>query len=78
MLSRLFIAVIMSVRQTSELQPTYNWVVLMAIPPTDIQILFTNYDIIAYFLNPVFCSEHFISIEHRILATFNINKKIQF
>jgi hypothetical protein len=34
----------------------------MAIPPTDIQILFTNYDIIAYFLNLTFCSEHFISI----------------
>ena len=48
----------------------------MAIPPTDIQILFTNYDIITYFLNLAFCSEHFISIKHRILATFNINKKI--
>jgi hypothetical protein len=35
----------------------------MAIPPTDIQILFTNYDIIAYFLNLASCSEHFISIE---------------
>ena len=43
--------------------------------PTDIRILFTNYDIIAYFLNLASCSEHFISIEHRILATFNINKK---
>jgi hypothetical protein len=32
----------------------------MAIPPTDIQILFTNYDIIiAYFLNLASCSEHF-------------------
>jgi hypothetical protein len=51
---------------------------LMAIPPTDIRILFTNYDIIAYFLNLASCSEHFISIKHRILATFNINKKIQF
>ena len=50
----------------------------MAIPPTDIQILFTNYDIIAYFLNLASCSEHFISIKHRILATFNINKKNQF
>ena len=49
----------------------------MAISPTDIQILFTNYDIIAYFLNLVSCSEHFISIKHRILATFNINKKNQ-
>jgi hypothetical protein len=50
----------------------------MAILPTDIQILFTNYDIITYFLNLASCSEHFISIKHRILATFNINKKIQF
>ena len=46
----------------------------MAIPPTDIRILFTNYDIIAYFLNLAFCSEHFISIAHRILATSNIKK----
>jgi uncharacterized protein YbbC (DUF1343 family) len=37
----------------------------MTILPTDIRILFTNYDIIAYFLNLAFCSEHFISIEHR-------------
>ena len=50
----------------------------MAILPTDIRILFTNYDIIAYFLNLASCSEHFISIKHRILATFNINKKNQF
>ena len=50
----------------------------MVIPPTDIQILFTNYDIITYFLNPASCSEHFISIKHRILETFDINKKIQF
>jgi hypothetical protein len=50
----------------------------MAISPTDIRILFTNYDIIAYFfLNLASCSEHFISIKHRILATFNINKKNQ-
>ena len=42
---------------------------------TDIQILFTNYDIITYFLNLASCSEHFISIKHWILATFNINKK---
>jgi hypothetical protein len=68
----LFIAVI-SIRQTSEIRSR-----LMAIPLTDIQILFTNYDIIAYFLNLASCSEHFISIKHRILATFNINKKIQF
>jgi hypothetical protein len=46
----------------------------MAIPPTDIRILFTNYDIIAYFLNLASCSEHFISIKHRILATFNKKK----
>ena len=46
----------------------------MAILPTDIQILFTNYDIIAYFLNLASFSEHFISIKHRILATFNIKK----
>jgi hypothetical protein len=44
----------------------------MAIPPTDIRIF---YDIIAYFLNLASCSEHFISIKHRILATFNTNKK---
>ena len=50
----------------------------MAIPSTDIRILFTNYDIIAYFLNLASCSEHFISIKHRILATFKMNKKIQF
>ena len=49
--------------------------VLMAILPTDIQILFTNYDITTYFLNLASCSEHFISIKHRILATFNINQK---
>jgi hypothetical protein len=47
----------------------------MAISPTDIQILFTNYDITAHFLNLASCSEHFISIKHRILATFNIKKK---
>ena len=47
----------------------------MVILPTDIQILFTNYDIITYFLNLASCSEHFISIKHRILPTFNINKK---
>ena len=45
----------------------------MAIPPTDIWILFTNYDIITYFLNLASCLEHFISIKHRILATFKIN-----
>jgi hypothetical protein len=41
-------------------------------------VFFTNYDIIAYFLNLASCSEHFISIKHRILATFNINKKNQY
>ena len=75
--SWLFIAVI-NIRQTSEKQSTYNWVVLMAILPTDIRIFFTNYDIIEYFLNLAPCSEHFISIKHRILTTFNINKQIQF
>ena len=50
----------------------------MAIRPTYIRILLTNYDIITYSLNLASCSEHFISIKHRILATFNINKKIQF
>ena len=86
--SWLMIALI-SVRLSSEKQPTYKPVsfgkavdlflgVLMAISPTDIRIIFTNYDIIAYFLNLIFCSEHFISIKHRILATFNINKTIQF
>ena len=42
----------------------------MAIPPIDIRILFTNYDI-TYLLNLASCSEHFIRIKHRILATFN-------
>ena len=72
--SWLFIAVI-SVQQTSEQQPTYNYVVLMAIPPTDIRILFTNYDILACFLNLVSCPEHFIRIKHRILATFDVGKR---
>ena len=51
--------------------------VLMAIPPTDIRIIFTNYmyDIIRYFFNLASCSEHFISIKHRIFGTININKK---
>ena len=47
----------------------------MAIPPTCIRILFTNYDIITYFLNLTSCLEHFISIKHRILVTFNIKEK---
>jgi hypothetical protein len=50
----------------------------MAILPTDIRILFTNDDIIAYFLNLASCSEHFINIKDRILATFDINKKKKF
>jgi hypothetical protein len=50
----------------------------MAILLTDIRILFTNYDIIPYFFNLASCSEHCTSIKHRILATFNINKKNQF
>ena len=49
----------------------------MAISPTNIQIVFTNYDIITYFLNLASCSEHVISIKYRILATFNIKKKNQ-
>ena len=40
-----------------------------------IRILFTNYDIQADVLNLAFCSEHFISIKHRILATFDIKEK---
>jgi hypothetical protein len=36
------------------------------------QFLFTNYDIITYFINLTSCSEHCISIKHQILATFNI------
>ena len=47
----------------------------MAILPTDMRILFTNYDIITYFLNLASCSEHFISIKHRILATLIYTKK---
>jgi hypothetical protein len=43
-------------------------------PMLNIRIPFTNYDIIADFLNLAFCSEHCISIKHRILATVNINK----
>ena len=48
---------------------------MLTCPMLNIQILFTNYDIITDFLNLAFSSEHFISIKHRILATFNINKK---
>ena len=45
-------------------------------PMLIIQIRFTDYDIITDFLTLAFCSEHFISIKHRILTTFNIYKKI--
>jgi hypothetical protein len=45
----------------------------MAILPADIRILFTNYDIIAYFLNLASCSEHFIGIKHRIFKHKKIN-----
>jgi hypothetical protein len=45
-------------------------------PMLNIRILFTNYDIITDCLNLAFCSEHFISIKHRILATFNITKNL--
>jgi hypothetical protein len=61
----LFIAVI-SIRQISEIRRRLKLGVLMAIPPTDIQILFTNYDITTYFLNLASCSEHFISIKQQI------------
>jgi hypothetical protein len=50
----------------------------MAIPSTDIQILFTNYDVITYFLNLASCSEHFItgsikhSIQHHIMFVFEV------
>jgi hypothetical protein len=47
----------------------------MAISPTDIQILFTNYEIITYFLNLASCSEHFISmIRNSISKTTNQDK----
>jgi len=46
----------------------------MAIPPID-DAKHLNYDIKTDFLNLAFCSEHFISIKHRILATFNMNSK---
>ena len=48
----------------------------MVIPPTDIQIVFTNYEIITYFFKPGSCSEHFISIKHRIFATFPTTMKL--
>jgi hypothetical protein len=51
---------------------------LLTHPMLNIQILFTNYHIITDFLNLSFCSEHFISIKYRILATFYINNKFNF
>ena len=70
MLSQLFIAV-NSVRQTLELQPTYNYNVGLTRHDTTwrfhqqtFRILFTNYDIITYFFSMAFSSEHFISIKH--------------
>jgi hypothetical protein len=42
---------------------------MLTSPMLNIQILITNYDIITDFLNLAFCSEHFISIKHQILAT---------
>ena len=42
----------------------------MAILPTDIRILFTNYDIIAYFLNLASSSEHFISYKTSNIGNF--------
>jgi hypothetical protein len=65
-----FLTAVISIRKIRSL--------LIAILPKNFRLLFTNYDIITYFLNLASCSEHFISIKHRILATFNINKKIQF
>ena len=50
----------------------------MAISSTDTQILLINYEIITYFLKLASCSEHFISIKHRILGTFNKKKKNNF
>jgi hypothetical protein len=41
----------------------------------NIRIHFIDYAIIADFLSLDICSEHFISIKHPILATFNTNKK---
>jgi hypothetical protein len=54
----------------------YSTETLVMFPYPGVSITFANYDIIAYFLNLASCSEHFISIKYRILATFNINKKI--
>ena len=44
-------------------------------PMLHIQILFIITDFLNLAARLAFCSEHFISIKHRILATFNINKK---
>jgi len=47
----------------------------------DIDIQYIIYNVIIHsqskVLNLASCSEHFISIKHRILATFDINKKNQ-
>ena len=42
----------------------------------NIRIIFTNYDIITDFVYLAFCSDNFISIKHRILTTFDIDKQI--
>jgi hypothetical protein len=39
----------------------------MAISPTNIRIIFTNYDIIAYFLNLALCSEHWKNCKQIVL-----------
>ena len=73
----LFIAV-MSIRQTSEIRSRLIITCVNGDSTDRHSNSFHNYDIITYFLNLASCSEHFISIKHRILATFNINKKNQF
>jgi len=45
-------------------------------PLLSIRIRFANYDIITDLLSMPFCAEHFINMKYRILATFNIIKKI--
>ena len=46
----------------------------MAIPPIDIRILFTNYDIITYFLNLASCHVHAnIDIECLYLSLYHCN-----
>jgi hypothetical protein len=48
---------------------------MLTLPMLNIRILFTNYDITTDFFKPGFLFRTFVSIKHRILATFNINKK---